>query len=246
MTYIVALNLAVYSLNYIDNTGSFFNNLILVPSLVLKGEVWRLVTYIFIPPQSSILFILFTLYLYYLVGSGLESEWGSFRFNVYYLIGMISTTVAAFVIGGSATAMYLNLSLFLAFAHLYPNFQIRIFFMLPIKIKYLGWLNLAFIAYTVYSGSVPAKVFALSSIINYLVFFGKDILMHVKTGKRVQQNRKSFRSQLPKGYIMHKCTICGITEREDHKMTFRYCADCAGDHEYCLNHLTSHVHIKDK
>ncbi|MFZ5987122.1 MAG: hypothetical protein ACOYWZ_08350, partial [Bacillota bacterium] len=147
MLHIVGLNLFVYLLSWIR--PEFVKFLVLEPSLVLKGEVWRLVSYIFIPPGGSPIFILFILYFYYMIGTGLEHEWGSFRFNIYYLVGMIGTTAAAFIANSAATSMYLNLSLFLAFAYIYPNYELHLFLILPIKIKYLAWLNWAFIGYTI-------------------------------------------------------------------------------------------------
>jgi membrane associated rhomboid family serine protease len=155
MTYIVVLNALAFMLMYVDPSGNYIGKIVLDPELVLKGQVWRLVTYIFIPPATSFLWIIFALYFYYIVGSALENEWGSFRFNIYYLIGMAVTTAASFITGAPATASYLNLSLFLAFARIHPDYQLLLFFILPVKVKYLGWLNLAFLAYTVFNPSVP-------------------------------------------------------------------------------------------
>jgi len=119
--YIVILNLFVYMLNLLDSR--YINYLYLIPSRVLKGEIWRLVTYIFIPPMTSMEDV-----FYYIMATGLENEWGSFKFNLYYLLGMIGTTIAAFFIPLPATASFINLSIFLAFAYLYPDYQIYLFF----------------------------------------------------------------------------------------------------------------------
>lgn len=199
MTYIVGLNLAVYFLSYIDPTGNLSNKLALHPSLVLKGEVWRLITYIFIPPAASMLWILLVLYFYFMIGSSLEREWGSFKFNIYYFIGMLGTTLAAFISGGGATSTYLNLSLFLAFASLYPDYQILIFFILPVRIKYLAWLNWIIIVFTVITQPLPLKVAAIVSVINYFVFFGEDILVNVKARRKVYYNRKKFFNEIKEG-----------------------------------------------
>jgi membrane associated rhomboid family serine protease len=246
MTYIVGLNAFVYLLMYIDRTGTFIDKLMLYPSLVLQGEVWRLITYIFIPPQASPLWIIFALYLYYLIGNGLEHEWGSFRFNMYYLLGMIGTTAAVFITGGGATSTYLNLSLFLAFAHVYPDFQLLLFFILPIKIKYLAWLSWAGIGITVLFQPLPYKIIAIVSIINYFIFFGRDFFTSAKTRRQVYSNRKKFNAKLPRNFTMHRCTICGITEKDDPNMDFRYCIDCEGDYEYCMEHLKTHEHVKEE
>lgn len=245
MLYIVSLNLAVFLLMKFDVTGSFFMKLILIPSLVLKGEVWRIFTYVLIPPTSSIFWILFTLYFYYMIGSSLEHEWGSFRFNVYYFIGFLCTTVAAFYTGGTGSSLYLNTSLFLAFARLYPDFQILLFFVLPIRIKYIAWFNWALIAYAILFQPLPFKAAAAASVVSYFIFFGKDIVTNTRSSRNAYYNRQRYQSQLPKNYTIHKCTICGITEKDDPRMEFRYCVDCDGDYEYCMNHLETHEHIKN-
>lgn len=196
MYYIVFLNALIYILILIDHTGSVIPLLTLNPTLVLQGEVWRLVSYIFIPPSASPIFIIFILYFYYMVGTGLEQEWGTFKFNLYYLVGMLGTTVATFITGGGATAIYLNLSLFLAFAYIYPNFEVLLFLLLPVKVKYLAWLNWFFIGFTVMSGTLPAKAAALVSIANFFLFFGKDIYKNLQRRQQVNKNRKKFRSQI--------------------------------------------------
>jgi hypothetical protein len=155
-----------------------------------------LISYIFIPPNASPIFILFILYFYYMVGTGLEQEWGTFKFNLYYLIGMLGTTAATFITGGGATAVYLNMSLFLAFAYIYPNFEILLFLLLPLKVKYLAWLNWFFIGFTVLTGTLPAKAAALVSIANFLLFFGKDIYKNLLRRQQVNRNRKKFHSQM--------------------------------------------------
>lgn len=244
MTYIVVMNGLVYALTYNQYGGMILGKLVLIPQLVLQGEVWRLITYIFIPPQTSLFWILFTLYFYYMIGNALEHEWGSFRFNIYYFTGILATTAAAFLTGFIATPVYLNLSLFLAFARIYPDFEILLFFVIPVKIKYLAMLNWVFITFTVITGPLPAKLFAVISIINYFLFFGKDILGRTKTSRQVYQRRQQFKTVLPKDFTIHKCTICGKTEKTDPKMDFRYCPECEGDYEYCMDHVRNHEHIK--
>lgn len=242
MTYIVGFNAVIFILSYVTS-GRLIDKLTLIPSLVLKGEVWRLVTYILIPPDTSI-WILFILYFYYLIGNSLEQEWGSFRFNMYYFLGMLGTTIGAFITGGSTTATYLNSSLFLAFARLYPDYQILLFFVLPIKVKYLAWLDWIFIGFTVVFSPLSLKVAAIVSIINYFVFFGKDILINGKNNRTVYYNKRRYHADIPKDITYHKCTICGKTEKDDPNLEFRYCITCKGDHEYCSEHLNNHEHIK--
>jgi membrane associated rhomboid family serine protease len=195
MLYIAIGNLAVFLLNFMVPIQS---HLRLIPSLVLKGQVWRLVTYVFIPPQTSILFILFTVYFYYMIGTTLEREWGSFKLNIYYLVGMIATTIAAFITGGS-DATHLNLSLFLAFAYMFPNYEILLFFILPIKIKYLAWLNVAFIGFTVLFGPLSSKVAALVSLANFILFFGNDMIEWIRNRRRSYNKRKDYFRQIEEG-----------------------------------------------
>lgn len=198
MYYIVFLNAVIFLLILIDNTGSVIPLLALNPALILEGEVWRLVSYIFIPPTTSIFFAVFVLYFYYMVGTSLEREWGSFKFNLYYLIGMLGTTAAAFIAGGGTTAVYLNMSLFLAFAYIYPNFEILLFLIAPIKVKYLAWLYWFFIGYTVLTARLPHKVAALVSLANFLLFFGEDIVKNLRRRQQVSSNRRRFKSQFKK------------------------------------------------
>ena len=141
MLYIASLNFLVYLLIMVDQSNNIVYKLMLKPELILKGEVWRLITFIFIPPNTSAFFIIFALYFYYIAGRGLEHEWGSFKLNVYYLFGILGTIIASFITKGSATATYLNLSLFLAFARLYPDYEVLLFFVIPIKIKYFAYFN---------------------------------------------------------------------------------------------------------
>ncbi len=243
MTYIVGLNAFVFILMNID--PRFINKIVLNWGMVKKGELWRLITYIFIPPESSPLFIIFVLYFYYMMASALEGEWGSFRFNIYYIVGMIATTISAIITNASASAVYLNLSLFLAFARLYPNYQILLFFILPIRVKYLSWVYLASIAYTVLTAPFSSKVIALVSLANYFLFFGREIFINTRERKRIYHNRKVYQKDLPSNITIHRCTICGITEKDDPKMMFRYCVECDGDYEYCMEHLNTHTHIKN-
>ncbi len=137
MTIIIFGMALVYLINFFTNPEYAFNLSSLIyfdKELILHGQVWRVLTFIFEPPDSSPLWIIFALYLYWVIGSALEQNWGSFRFNVYYLVGMIGTIISG-LITGYATNTYLNLSLFLAFAMLYPNFQLMLFFIIPVKIK---------------------------------------------------------------------------------------------------------------
>ncbi len=147
--------------------------------LIWSGQIWRIITFVFLPPDSSLLFILFALYFYWMVGSALEAQWGAFRFNVFYFTGVISTIIAGCITGYAFNA-YLNMTLFLAFAILYPNFQVLLFFFIPIKIKWLAWIDAILLAVTFVFNSWPGRVVLLVSVGNLLLFFGKDMFYEVK------------------------------------------------------------------
>lgn len=243
MTHIVALNAIVFLLYLFDPSGRIISHLELIPSMVRQGEWWRLITFAFIPPTFSPLWLFFALYFYHLVGTALEQHWGSFRFNLYYLCGIAGTALASFLTGTVGTPTYLNLSLFLAFAKLYPDFELLLFFILPVKIKYLAWLNWFFIGYTILlQPYISGKIAAVVALINYFLFFGKDLVGQNRQRRQVYYNRRRFLEQEPIRRTMHRCEICGKTELDDPKLDFRYCASCYGDHEYCMEHLANHSH----
>jgi membrane associated rhomboid family serine protease len=245
MLYITALNGVVAILSYLDTEGTFISKLTLVPSLVMKGEVWRLVTFLFIPMTISPIWLLFTLYFYYMIGSSLEHEWGSFRFNVYYLIGVLGTIASAFILGTSTSSSLLNLSLIFAFAYLFPNFRMLIFFFFPVKIKYLAIVYAIFLLLNILASPVIGLVTILGSVLNFILFFGRDIIKGMKFNRKSYFNHKSFEAKKPKLIVLHRCTICGRTEMDDKNLDFRYCVDCDGDHEYCMDHLYTHEHIRE-
>ncbi len=247
MYYIIILNAFVFFLMFLDNTNTVRDTLILDPVRVMQGQIWRLITYIFIPPTMSLLFIVFVLLFYYTVGVSLEQEWGSFKFNFYYLVGMIATTIAAFLTGGGVTGVYLNLSLFLAFAYLFPNYEILIFFIIPLKVKYLSWFYWAIIGFTVITQPLSDKIVAVVSLANYLLFFGPDIIQRTRRSRGAYENRKSF-EKAADNYIapLHVCEYCGMTEKTDPAMTFHHCPDCDPAYEYCSKHIKIHHHVKRK
>ena len=244
MLYIVSLNLAVFILMYITPELNIFESLILVPDLVMKGEVWRLISYIFIPPNFSLVWILFSLYFYYILGTGLEREWGSFNFNLYYFIGIIGTTASAFISGYAATGIYLNMSLLLAFACIYPDHEFTLYFAIPVKAKYFAWLDAILLGNYFIKGDLSVKLAVAAAMINFLLFFGKDLILSVTNRGSVYKRRIEYKSKLPKKTTYHRCTVCGITEEDDNNMEFRYCSTCEGRYEYCMVHLKNHEHIK--
>lgn len=161
-------------------------------SAILRGQVWRLVSFIFIPPRSSILFILFALYFYWMMGTTLENQWGRFRFNAYYLCGIVGNLIAG-LITGYATNFYLNLSLFLAFAILYPDFQVMILFVLPVKMKWLAIAEAVLLVFTAMGQGLAGWVALLFSLLNVALFFGRDLIDVGQSAYRRYKWRQNWR-----------------------------------------------------
>lgn len=258
--------------------GGFYDAyLSLNVEMILKGQIWRLVTFIIAPPpDASLIFMVFTLYLYYMIGTSLENVWGAFRFNLYFFMGVIFNIVAAFLVyfifgqNYELTTYYLNLSLFFAFAITYPDMEFLLFFILPVKVKWLAMIDAVYMGATIIFGysfwhlpySLQMKLFsplmelgimpfpeiataALVSILNFIIFF-----LMTRNYKRVSpkeiKRKTVYKRQVKHANTAarHKCYICGRTSDDYPELTFRYCSKCNGNYEYCQDHLFTHEHIK--
>lgn len=228
-----------------EMSGRFvLDRVVLIPALVLAGEWWRLITFLFIPPVTSPIFILFAWYLFYLMGSALEGHWGAFRYNVFLLVGYVITVAVSFLMPFyPVTNLFIGGSVFLAFAFLYPDFQLYIFFILPVKIKWLALLTWIGYGYELLVGPGSTRLVVLASISNFLIFFGKDISWRMKTGKRrMAEQARQFSG---KREAFHTCATCGKTDISHPQMEFRYCSDCGGL-GYCMEHIFNHEHVNKK
>jgi len=223
-------------------SGRFIlGRVVLIPNLVLAGEWWRLITFLFIPPLTNPIFAFFAWYLFYLMGSALENHWGAFRYNMFLLIGYLVTVAVSFIMPSyAATNLFIGGSVFLAFAFLFPDFQLYVLFILPVKIKWLALLTWIGYAYQILVGSWSSRLLVLASISNFLIFFGNDIFWKIKTGRRQMslQAGKLSRGAEP----FHRCAVCHITDQTHPGMEFRYCPECNGL-GYCKNHIESHEHV---
>ncbi|MDA8099109.1 MAG: hypothetical protein M0042_05730 [Nitrospiraceae bacterium] len=218
------------------------SRMFLIPSRVMQGEWWRLIAFVLIPPATSIIFVFFGLYFFYLMGSALEGRWGAFRYNAFLLTGYLLTVAVAFLQPyGAATNVFLGASVFLAFAHLYPEFTIYIFFILPVKIKWLALITWIGYAVSLIFGDWQTRIFVLASIGNYFLFFGRDIWWMMKTGRRKMAEQARTISGIREAF--HTCTVCGKTDISHPDMDFRYCPDCGGL-GYCMDHIDNHEHKK--
>ncbi|MDD3334370.1 MAG: rhomboid family intramembrane serine protease [Eubacteriales bacterium] len=164
---------------------------------VARGQIWRLVTFVFLPPNTSLLWILFSLYFYWMIGSALENQWGSARFTLFYLTGMIGNILAA-LLTGYADNMYLNLSLFFAFAALWPDFEIMVFFILPVKMKWLALLNAALFVWQLIVGTWSTRAVIFFSLLNVALFLGGDLFNRIKQDSHYWKTRYNFRKSMKK------------------------------------------------
>jgi len=243
MKYIVILN--GITLLAINLYPGLYDQLVFYPQLVLKGQVWRLLSFLLIPPGFNIAFTAIALYFYYIIGEALERTWGPFHFNLYYLIGVVILIATGFATGSPVTPMLLNLSLFLAFAREYPNEEFLLFFILPVKAKYLAYVDWFYLAFMFVMGGLSGKAMAVAAIANYLVFYWRETLDLFKRGHKRSQHRKKFQNHqvISADFTYHRCHVCGKTEKSNPELTFRYCNQCAGDYEFCSDHIFDHEHV---
>lgn len=222
--------------------------LVLDPDAVRQGEVWRLVTYLFLPPElvsgifGGLFGALLQLYFTWLVGQALEQAWGEVRFTIYYALGGVATAAVAVALGMPATPDYLDLSLFLAFATMFPDFTVLLFFIIPVRMKWLGWFAFAGLAWTfLFRSGLAGRIAILVAFSNYLLFFWPLLAGLARRAPGRARGRPVQPSAAPAGPV-HRCTTCGRTERDDPGLEFRWCAcaRCGEGLEYCMEHLGAH------
>jgi len=232
MRYIVALNALVYVLGVI-NPG-YLSMLAPDGAAIMQGQVWRLVSWIFLPNTQSPLWIIFYLMFNWWVGDSLEATWGSFRLNVYYFLGVLGGAIAAVIFGVSGGNIFLTLSLLLAIASLAPNMEI-LFLIFPLKLKWVALISLFYPVIMLVMGSFAEKAIVLLGLVNYLCFFGPHFLRQTRDKRTVGARRAKFEAaKLPESHTLHRCSVCGITEVSNPHADFRVAED---DKEYCQDHL---------
>ncbi len=269
------------------------------PALILKGQVWRIFTWIVIPPRAlegnflSLFLTIVMLFFYLSIGTNLERAWGNFRYNLYIFGGMLITLIAAFVIyfilsaaagagesgelivggfiGAFTSTYYILMSMFLGFAATFPDAQVYLYFVLPIRVKWLGIIYFALMIYDaigfirmIAAGGIiywiPVVIMA-ASIMNFLIFYFStrgNIISRMQSAKRrrdydrsVEEGRRAFSANVDHARsgagpaARHRCEICGRTELTDPDLEFRFCSKCGGSHEYCMEHLFTHTHVQE-
>ena len=263
--YIILCCVIGYALEVFQNmTGvGIMGYLALSPYHILHGQIWRLVSWVLIPPSGLDIFTIIMLLFYYSLGTALERTWGEFRYNVYIFSGILFTVIGAFLlyfIGGLQISLYgasiistyyINLSIFLAFAANYPDMQVLLYFVIPIKIKWMAYLDIAYLAYNFIRvsgyGAWAVRMMILVSLLNFIIFF--FMTRNYKTISpreihRKQQFKKAVHPKMTPNITKHKCAICGRTENDGDDLEFRFCSKCNGNYEYCQEHLFTHTHIK--
>ena len=292
-----------YAIGYVMQIVNveFLGYLTLDPVMILQGQVWRLVTWLLIPPASqNLFFTLITLYFYYSIGSTLEQVWGTYRYNCYLFSGMIFTILGSFVlyaianvqfaevieslgesgakdvfttygsvlIDGEKTRLpaigfyqfstyYINMSILLAFAATYPDIQFLFMFLIPIKAKVIGIIDVVLLAYSFLIGDLSTKIVIVASLLNFILFFfstrnysrisPSEYKRKADFHKKMRQAKQAGNATTYQGrnvITRHKCAICGRTELDDETLEFRFCSKCEGNYEYCMDHLYTHEHVK--
>ncbi len=256
-----------YAFGYIIElvNPSFINFMSLNPELILKGQVWRIFTWLVIPPDmSNLFFVLIMLYFYYSIGRSLEMVWGTYRLNVYLISGLVFTIIGSFVLFFIIRAMgytsvepelwlsfsttYVNMSIFLAYAATFPDMQVLLFFILPIKVKILGIIYGILLVFSCITGGWVAWVVIGASLLNFIIFFltsrGKVMMNPGQAKRHMEYKHKMKEAEQVTKIAKHKCAVCGRTSETNPELEFRFCSKCQGNYEYCSDHLFTHEHIK--
>lgn len=231
----------------------------LEPALILKGQVWRLLSWVIIPPNDNIIFVIFMMLLYYSLGNTLESYWGAFRYNVYIFSGILFTVIGAFIVNGLIggvtgfgslySTYYINMSIFLACASIMPDYQLLLYGIIPVKMKWLAILDVVLLAVDAVQGGLIIRIVIIASLLNFIIFFFCNRNLRGHSPKQAVR-RKKFQKQISRpqnqyaGGAKHRCAVCGRTELDDPILEFRYCSKCNGNYEYCQDHLFTHEHVK--
>ena len=224
--------------------------IMLWPAAILEGEWWRLLTFPFVPPVSGqvsmtgAVFLALSWYFFHMISQALENYWGTFRFNLFFLIGGVLTVAVSFLTPDYATGYeFFAVSVFLAFAFLNPDFEHYLFYILPVKIKWFALVAWLGFAYAFVTGDWNARFAVLAATGNFFLFLGGDVVDRIRTGRRHMQQqvrRTAFRED--RNEARHRCVTCGKTDLSHPQMDFRYCSKCANDECYCAEHIFNHVH----
>lgn len=235
------------------------NLLALDPYMIIHHlQIWRIVTWLIIPPSSFSIWTIVMLFFYFNIGTTLERMWGAFRYNVFVFLGIVLTIVSSFILYfvyggisflglGSFSTYYICLSLFLGYAMTFPNAQVLLMFIIPIKMKYISILYLVMAGFDFVRGSWVTRTSILCSLAAVVIFFimGRTrVKFDPEQMRRHREFKKAVSPGAAKKTFVHKCAVCGRTELDHPELEFRYCSKCKGNYEYCQDHLFTHEHKK--
>ena len=272
MLYVVIANAIIWLFSMMDTTNLLVFSLSFSPYHILRGQVWRLFSFALLPYNYGFL-ALIAFYFYYFIGSTIEREWGSGKFTIYFFSGVVMTVVYGFIVyfvmgrgmdsasrealslavGSQVSAYYIYLSMFFTFATLYPEMQVLLFFFIPVKMKWLGLLDLALFLYEVAAGMFPFNLLPVVAVLNYLLFCGEYLWdLFRPLGRKQRNNVLNFRresqriryEQRSRPYT-RRCEVCGRTDTDFPELEFRYCSRCAGYHCFCIDHINNHRHFTE-
>ena len=259
----------VYLMTQFTQNTLLYSLLVFDREAILHGQVWRLFTYPLTFYHSNLLMMAVFLFCYYSLGRAIENIWGTFRFNLFYLCGILMMDIWCMIFGGQADVSYLNLSLFLSYATMFPDSQFLLLFIIPVKAWIFALIDLLLVVYGLLVYPFPYNFFSVISLANYFLFFGKDVLNVIPMSWRAN-TRRLFKKKInyapkqdrpkvvpfpnagsyeasvakPKAPYTHKCTVCGRTDVSDPQLEFRYCSRCSGYHCYCEDHISNHTHVE--
>ena len=253
MRYIVIANAVFWIMGAINPV--LMNYMLFNPALILRGQIWRLISFVFIPPSTGVLaFIAF--YFYYWIGSTLEQQWGTGQFTIYFFTGVILTILYGFLIyfitgrSVSLSSTYIFLSMFFSFAALFPDMQVLFMFIIPVKMKYLALVDAGFFLLSVITTPFPENLLPVVAVLNFLIFCGgelKNLLPRRQSRSTINFKRESarIRREESRKLYTHKCAVCGRTDADYPNLEFRYCSRCAGYHCFCADHINNHIHFTE-
>lgn len=309
-----------YVISIVDNIrgSNFIGYLNLDPVKILGGQIWRLVTWVLIPPSDNNLFLVI-LMMFCLVsfGTTLERAWGTVKFNLYIIGGIVITIISSFLCllymcytfgnGDISTGWnilqiaylidirtgtmwlgfstyYINILIYLGFAITFPMLEVRLWFILPLKMYWLGILDAGFMIYYFIEGGMTTRFAVAAALINVVIFYFTCLFKggigrnkkkrtngyygssnggnswsaysgNPQRGNSQGGNSPSGNSNggsnangghvhmtRPTGIKVHRCSSCGRTDETNPELTFRFCSKCNGSHEYCQDHLFTHLH----
>ncbi|MDO5401537.1 MAG: rhomboid family intramembrane serine protease [Eubacteriales bacterium] len=263
MLYISLGTAVVYVMSQMAGNAFLYQLLYFDRARILQGEIWRLFTYPLTYNAGSVLLTAISLLCYYSLGRSMESIWGTLRFNLFYFSGMVMMDVYCMIFGGNASVAYLNLSLFLSYATLFPDARFLLFFIIPVRAWIFALLDLGITVLDVIQLSYPVflfpyNLFPLVALANYFLFFGRDVLNVIPMSWRAKLGRRgpakprrakvipfaSHESSREAPAYTHRCTVCGRTDVTNPELEFRYCSRCKGYYCYCQDHINNHVHVE--